>query len=314
MPVMHSSKTKAKRKRTIAARKFLALASLLIYAGILSPQAQSTNYVFRTSNKIVKSSSLGADTVTAFVIVDKVRHPGLYIASKPQTGVGSDMGLNKGFVLLTIDGYSITTAQIADNWIKRRPDKPLQYSYAVISDGKAKIYSGSVPFHNPDGSSSSSSSQGSFNFSGKEVSISALESYCLQLINESRKKGGMAPVQNDSSLARLARSYSDYMAQNASSYELSARDNAHIDPQGRGPQERAQMAGISSQVFENICRSSRSAFQSDMDNVRGMHQSMMNEGPGGGHYMTIMDPQARTVGIGISRLPSRMYLTEEFGH
>ncbi|MBX9692504.1 MAG: CAP domain-containing protein, partial [Cyanobacteria bacterium] len=67
-------------------------------------------------------------------------------------------------------------------------------------------------------------------------------------------------------------------------------------------------------VMENIGRSSRGLFEPDMRMLSNLHKSMMDEGPGGGHYEAIMNPNNRSVGIGIARSADRFYLVEEFSN
>lgn len=147
-----------------------------------------------------------------------------------------------------------------------------------------------------------------------QPSVDELESYCLSLINDSRRQEGVSPLQRDGSFARLARQYADYMAQHPEQYELSVSRSPHIDLQGRDQMQRAAQAGLSAR-FEGECigRTSRGGY-SDKNMILTVHQQMMSEPPGNsGHRDNILNSNATVAGVGIARLPRRLYLIEEFG-
>jgi uncharacterized protein YkwD len=146
-----------------------------------------------------------------------------------------------------------------------------------------------------------------------QLSVDELETYCLSLINESRRQDGLPSLQPDASLARLARQYAEYMAQHSEQYELSVPRSPHIDLDGRNQLQRANAAGLMA-IWRGECigRTSRGG-PSDKDMILDVHRKMMNEPPGYGHRENILAHDANVVGIGVARLPQRLYLTEEFG-
>lgn len=280
--------------------------------------AADTSNIFRTSNTTTFSQQLGVKAVPAYVVVGAARHPGLFIATKPTTELGRSMHLAPGMVLLTVDGYSMTTTQVADNWLKSRSNSAsIKFSYTVSENGKPKIcyaqagiMMSSQPATFPGGAGAAASTR-----SSKAESTDELENHCLSLINQSRRAGGASTLSKDSSLSRLAQKYADYMADHAPQYEPSVARSPHIDLQGKSPADRARDAGISSPVFENIGRASRTGFGSDKLIISTLHQQMMAEPAGEmNHRSNIMDPAHTSVGIGIARAPDRLYLTEEFGN
>jgi uncharacterized protein YkwD len=242
------------------------------------------------------------------------------------------MGLLPGRVLLTIDGYSMTSAQVADNWLGNRThNKQISFTYAKMAGDKPKIFSSAVAMPtavassktgSSSGSSSSSSSSSSsattagtkFDMGSTSESTDELERFDLGLINDSRKSAGLNTVTRDSQLSHLAQEYADYMADHPADYEVSNSRSPHIDLQGRNPQERAREAGVSMKVLENIGRGSRGPFGSDKAMLQRLHGQMMSEPPGTGHRGTIENPNNTCVGIGIARSPNRIYLTQEFGY
>lgn len=304
-------------KSSICKKTLVTLLALPMLCAELAP-AFSKNYIFRTSNTPARVQALGVDTVNAVITVGNQRHYGLFIVNNPKdSALGSDMSLQSGQVLLTVDGYSVTSARQADNWLAHRPHKPMIFTYAIIVNGVPKILSKEIASKatlNPGASESSSPISSKPGPMEKQFSTSELESECVSMINESRRKAGLAPVQQDSQLAGLARKYADYMGQHKEGYEITVGRSPHTDLQGRSPQERAHEYGVSRAVSENIGRASRGPFEPDIRQLRNLHKSMMDEGPGGGHYETIMNPNARSVGVGICRIPGRFYLTEEFSN
>jgi uncharacterized protein YkwD len=147
-----------------------------------------------------------------------------------------------------------------------------------------------------------------------EASVDELEAYCLSLINDSRHQEGLPPLQVDGDFARLAREYANYMAQNPNQYEVSVSRSPHVDLQGRNQLQRATAAGLSRR-FEGECigRTSRGGY-ADKTMILTVHKQMMSEPAGsGGHRDNIMNQNATVIGIGVARLPKRLYLTEEFG-
>jgi uncharacterized protein YkwD len=300
----------------------LSTLGLLVCTWLVLPSMAADNSgVFRTSNQKTFSSQLGADTVPTCVVLNNVRHMGIYIASAPSTELGRNMRLSRGMVLLTVDGYSITSGRIADSWIGHRPaKKPLVFTYAFAQDGKPSIQTGqidgsavtpvSVAATAPTAATAppSRSSAATAADNAKPVAQPTdLAAYCISMINESRKSGGLNPVQQDSALSRFGSDYAEYLAKNGDKFELKGSNNPHVDLAGRGPQERAQQAGLGNFLDESIGRSSRTL--GDARQLAILHQQMMADV----HRAIIMNPEARLVGIGIARGPNRLYLTEEFG-
>ncbi|GFH35490.1 CAP domain-containing protein [Streptomyces pacificus] len=116
----------------------------------------------------------------------------------------------------------------------------------------------------------------------------------LALVNEERAKAGCAPVHPDASLARLAGGFSADMA---------ARNFFdHTDPEGRGPWDRAALAGVSGLGAENIARG-----QADAPTV--MNAWMSSDG----HRANILNCDYRTLGVGVSFAQGGPWWTQDFG-
>lgn len=271
--------------------------------------------VFRTSNTPVFSRGLGVSTIAVYVIVDNARHNGLYLTSAPPDGsLAAHMGLRKGNIVLKLDGYAMSSTQIADNWLSRRTPKPLSFTYAVVESGKAKVYSNQmiIPGSQPVGQTMQTGNSTAAVISN-QYSIDELESYDFSLINQARRNEGVRTLVQDSALSRLARSYAEYMTQHPEKY-VYLQGSPHMDLEGRSPMARARDAGITREVHENLNMQSRGSVD-DRALILRMHQRMMAEPPVGHNHRTIMlDANAQAVGIGIARKGTLIYMAEEFGH
>jgi uncharacterized protein YkwD len=251
----------------------------------------------------------------------------MFIQTVPTTDLGRNMKLAPGMVLLTVDNYSMTDSAVADSWIGHRSGKSIPYTYAVMSGGKPVICSGSTiqqtsapsdlgimgPRPRNLQSKLASKIENMQRASGgTDMTDGELTAYTISLINDSRKAGGLPPLQEDAALDNFAHQYADYMAKNRAEYELSSPHNAHQDLMGRNGQERAKAAGMNYFIADNVGRSSRSL--GDKQQVANLHIQMMAEPAGsGGHKENIMNPEAKLIGVGIARGDNRLYLEEAFG-
>ncbi|MEU3709471.1 CAP domain-containing protein [Streptomyces catenulae] len=120
------------------------------------------------------------------------------------------------------------------------------------------------------------------------------EAQVLSLVNDERAKAGCSPVKADAQLASLATAFSDDMA---------ARGFFdHTDPDGKGPWDRARVAGISDLGGENIARGQADA--------KAVMEAWMNSP---GHRANILNCEYRTLGVGIHRGPGGPWWTQDFG-
>jgi uncharacterized protein YkwD len=243
------------------------------------------------------------------IVNGHARHNGLFIIRADATGLSSEMGLGAGSVLLTVDGYTMNTARVADDWLSRRPNKPLAFTWAKQVDGKWVIEQGQLVAARSKISLRSARQDQSLR------SINELELMMIPMINASRiAEGGLSPVRADSGLSRLARNYAQYMLNHSAQYDLPVPEYTHHDPDGRSPTDRARELGITSEVHENIAIDNR-AQNSDQWLLERQHKIMMRE-PNSGrtHRGIICDPDARLVGVGVARSQTRLYMVEEFSH
>ncbi|MCG7207053.1 CAP domain-containing protein [Streptomyces arenae] len=123
----------------------------------------------------------------------------------------------------------------------------------------------------------------------------AAEAEVLKLVNEERAKVGCSALSANSSLTKLAETFSEDMA---------ARDFFdHTDPDGKTPWDRAAAAGISNLGGENIARGQADA-QAVMD-------AWMNSE---GHRANILNCDFKTLGVGVHFGAGGPWWTQDFGY
>ncbi|MGW2963619.1 CAP domain-containing protein [Streptomyces sp. NPDC001220] len=123
----------------------------------------------------------------------------------------------------------------------------------------------------------------------------AAEAEVLKLVNEERAKVGCSALSVNSSLTKLAETFSEDMA---------ARDFFdHTDPDGKTPWDRAAAAGIANLGGENIARGQATA-QAVMD-------AWMNSE---GHRANILNCDFKTLGVGVHFGSGGPWWTQDFGY
>ena len=116
----------------------------------------------------------------------------------------------------------------------------------------------------------------------------------LKLVNDERAKAGCGALSANSSLTRLAEAFSADMA--AKGFF------GHTDPAGRSPWDRAAAAGVTGLGGENIARGPADptavvkAWMADPQN-----------------RATILNPDFKTLGVGVHYGAGGPWWTEEFG-
>lgn len=151
-----------------------------------------------------------------------------------------------------------------------------------------KILKVSSTYRAVSGSASAGSSSGQQNRGGKAaVSVSEMESLMLSLVNKHRAEAGLGPVGANAALADIARAHSEDMAKRGFF--------SHVNPDGRDPQDRAQMAGWQGGVRENIAFSSNRG--DGLSTTAAADNTLMNSPP---HKATILNTGVSQVGIGIA--------------
>ncbi|MEU5596129.1 CAP domain-containing protein [Streptomyces sp. NPDC020298] len=124
---------------------------------------------------------------------------------------------------------------------------------------------------------------------------SAAEAEVLKLVNEERAKVGCSALSANSSLTKLAESFSSDMA---------ARGFFdHTDPDGATPWDRAAKAGITGLGGENIARGQADA--------AAVMEAWMNSP---GHRANILNCDFKTLGVGVHYGSGGPWWTQDFGY
>ncbi|MFF3917150.1 CAP domain-containing protein [Streptomyces sp. NPDC001852] len=147
----------------------------------------------------------------------------------------------------------------------------------------------------PSATASKAPRAGSAPVAVSKTDTAAAETEVLRLVNEERAKVGCSALTTNSSLTRLAESFSDDMA---------ARDFFdHTDPDGRTPWDRAAAAGITDLGGENIARGQADA--------AAVMQAWMDSP---GHRANILNCDFKTLGVGVHFGPGGPWWTQDFGY
>lgn len=116
-------------------------------------------------------------------------------------------------------------------------------------------------------------------------SIAEAEQQMLELINAERTRAGRPLLVRDERLSVVARAHSEDMHKN--------QYVAHVSPNTGSPGDRVRRAGVViTRLTENLVKAA---------DPQSAHRELM-ESPG--HRASILDPQARTVGIGVAMTKS----------
>jgi uncharacterized protein YkwD len=117
----------------------------------------------------------------------------------------------------------------------------------------------------------------------------------LKLVNDERAKVGCSALAANSSLTRLAETFSDDMAARGFFNDT--------DPDGATPWNRAAKAGVTGLGAENIARGQADA--------AGALATWMKSP---GHRANILNCNFKTLGVGVHFGPGGPWWTQEFGY
>lgn len=135
-----------------------------------------------------------------------------------------------------------------------------------------------------------------------------LRAHILRLINRDRAIYGLAPVQLDPVMSKLADDYCRTQIRNGTT--------GHFTIDGLAPYMRYSFAGVDDGVSENAAAWSANYRFSDralFEMARRSEDAMMAEAaPHDGHKKTILDPHATHVGIGLAWDRGEFRLVHEF--
>ncbi|MBS1997775.1 MAG: hypothetical protein JSS86_15740 [Cyanobacteria bacterium SZAS LIN-2] len=271
--------------------------------------------IFSLSQAQQNSEILKVWGVPACVMMAGESPRGLYITGFTGDGLGSQMGLQVGDVILSLNGRVLLDAKQADNVLARMKSGKLKAVVARAANvaGGITIISPTIIYTaDPNMQADikvASASGGSNSMSGgqglSEPSIGALEDYMFELVNQDRAaNGNLPPLARSRTLGALARKYADDMKKR--------NFFGHDDPDGLNPTDRARRDGITSSVWENL------AMESGNRNYRALVQrgenQMMDEPRDNphNHRGCILSTHHHCVGIGVSVAATKVYCVQEF--
>lgn len=132
--------------------------------------------------------------------------------------------------------------------------------------------------------------------------------YNVERLNAYRTPRGLAPLLYDTKISAFARAASERLARDHSAH-------AHFR---EGMKQSPLPPGFGSRSAENQ-GDPRGVPEMDPDPVKNgkkqidiMLKLMMDEGPGGGHHDTIVNPDLRRVGVGLVYAGGKLYMTNDF--
>jgi uncharacterized protein YkwD len=282
-------------------------------------KAAPRQLIYSLSQEQQNSDSLKVWGVPACVLIGKERPRGLYITGFTGDGLGNQLGLEVGDVLLSLNGHVLLGAKQADSIMANTKSGQLSAVIAhpsaapggislktqrinITSDTKDAI-SRAFAAESAANSSSPAGSQSHAGFT--ELSADELESFMFSLVNQDRQaNGGIHPVSRSSTLSTLARKYAD---------DMKTRNFFdHKDPDGLWPVDRARRDGITVSVWENL------AVQFGSRNYKKLvyqcQQQMMNEPPNveTNHRGNILREKHHSVGIGVAIGQGKVLCVQEF--
>jgi uncharacterized protein YkwD len=276
---------------------------------VSKPQKQ----IFEASHSVWHSQLLNADGVAAYVVSAAGTNRGFLIKDL-SAGLANTIGMGDGDVLFSFDGHVVQEAHDVDRVLAAIPSGDVRVMFVHPSETGLQLYNGLFRYTNmsanivlspsPAGSAGKHGSGSTGSGSAEGDLSSSIESYVIELVNQDRKKnGGLPPVHANGNLTGLARQHAK---------DMMKRDFfAHINPEGKNPQDRAREAGVRASVYENI------AFQVSGDGPSNQaNQSeaqFMNEPPNQrNHRGNILHPEHISIGVGVVVRGRKMVLVQEF--
>jgi uncharacterized protein YkwD len=319
-----------KHSKAAFTRALLVMALLLVN-GPTAAKAAPKQRIFSLSQNQQDSRILKVWGVPACVMMNGGERPrGLYITGFTGEGLGRDLNLAVGDVLLSLNGKVLLDARQADDILIHIKSGRLKAVVARANNSAAGVtlftpsvqysanvlnqtYGTSSASGSASGSGSNAAGSGTYGPGSSAVTvrekvdsqtIAALEDYMFGLVNQDRAaNGGLPALQRSSALSTLARKYADDMAKR--------KFFAHNDPDGNEPRDRARLAGIHESVWENLAMQEGNRPLRELV-LRG-EQQMMAEPPGQiNHRGCILLPRHQCVGIGVAVVGDRVLCVQEF--
>jgi hypothetical protein len=160
-----------------------------------------------------------------------------------------------------------------------------------------------------DGSSSSSHDGSTSADAAPSDGFDAFQHHNLDVINQYRAGGGVAPLVLDQQLCTFAL---------AGSQELSQDHMPHQHFIKAGKNGTLWTSGFKSNAGENQGDPNGWPKAPEMMQIDQIQAAMYAEGPGAGpahgHYMNMMNPDFKRLGVGLLEVQGKLYLTNDFSN
>ena len=297
--------------------RHLLIAGFLSIAAIMPALAEQ--HIFSLTKDPQTSTTLGATGVCAYVLNKGKKRRGFFITGVSETGFWRMFGLQPGDLVLSIAKTDTVDAESVDKAVHKAvgDDRAIVF-VRPEADGTPKVITEKTAIPNPDDqgpgtrtgtpptqTAINNSPQAGTGFSAEDHGgATELEGYAAKLVNRDRQREGSAPIQVNSTLTKLARDYAQFMIDN--------KFFAHIDPQGRNPQMRAEEHGIHAGVYENLGYQTY-GLGDERQMIDRIDAQMMSEKRGEkNHRYNITLDKHCCMGIGVASDRGRLIMVEEF--
>ncbi len=284
--------------------------------------AAPTKQIYELSTNVVHSEKLNADGVAAYVVSALGTNRG-FLVKQASYGLASSIGIRPGDIILSFDDHVVEDGRAADRILSNLSSGSVHVRFVHPDNGTLQLYSAPFQYTNQGpligstsslpGGSQSRSEPGRPVKASNEIEFSpAVERYAIDLINKDRQDNGASAVHMNSALTAMARSMAKDMIQR--------NFMNHTDPDGRGPQERAEASGISRKgpadhnggVYENLSFNV-SPTETPSQAVRICEQRMMAEPKDQeNHRYNILMPRHVSVGVGVAIRGPKVTMVQEF--
>ena len=137
-----------------------------------------------------------------------------------------------------------------------------------------------------------------------------LVKYNVEQINKYRSTKGLGPVLYDTKISSFATRGSQQLSRDHTPHaHFAANATGPTPPPGfgsRSAENQGDPGGVPSMDADTVKNGKK---QIDI-----MLKMMMDEGPGGGHYDNMMNPDLRRIGIGLVYVGGKLYLTNDLSN
>ena len=272
-----------------------------LFLSFIAADVQAKQLIWTISNRQMNSDKLEISGVSVSCFIGRGRSRGTFVTKVHKGGPGYNSGIRAGDVLLRINDKIITNARYADSAIQTLNGRVARVQLARKYDTNLQVKEFSANWNTLASATPSPSQEAGKpkvinrpkDWKPQKVSIDELETYLFNLVNADRKReGGLPPYQRSSGLSQLARTYANDQSRRGFT--------GHRDPEGRMPQDRANMAGINVPVCENVAWCEGDALTA-AGKVKYCQDSMMSEPPNQlNHRGAILSTQYNYLGVGVA--------------